>query len=351
MAPVRRHTRNAGALSAIAGLAMPSGTPSIAAPDLRSLALAAADTEEAPPDGITVVIPARDEAVHIARCVESVRGLGRVVVVDCGSSDGTQQIARAAGAEVVHHAWQGHAAQKNWALENLDFRTPWVLFLDADEYLPGATIDAIRTAVHTAAAGFYLPRRYIFLGRPLDHAWWYPDAQLRLFRVGRGRFEDRRVHEHAIVDGAVEMLDGEILHDNLKGLSAFIERHNRYSDLEAEEWRRPAGQLRTGSWLGQWADRRRAMKGVWLRLPARPVVRFIYMYVVRRGFLDGRRGLLFCTLIAMYEAMIEAKILERKLAGETSTRSRRPAAIVSRRAPSPSDAADDAPGTELRRAA
>ncbi len=266
--------------------------------------------------GVTVIVPARDEAKHIRRCVGSARGLGRVIVVDCGSTDGTQRIAREHGAEVVEHEWEGHAAQKNWALATLPIATPWVLFLDADEYLTAAAADAIRLAAASDHAdGFLLPRAYVFLGRRLRHAWWYPDYQLRLFRGGQGRFEERRVHEHVILQGETATIDVPILHENLKGLSAFIERHNRYSDLEVAEILAPSTDRKPGSLRGSWADRRRALKDrLWFRVPMRPLVRFLWLYVGRRGFLDGRRGLLFCQLIAMYDFMIDAKLTEQRLA-------------------------------------
>ncbi len=280
--------------------------------------------------GITVIIPTKDEAKHIRRCVGSARALGRVVVVDCGSTDGTQRIATEHGAHVVHHAWEGHAAQKNWALAHLDIRTEWVLFLDADEYLTAAGAEAIRRAAASGRAdGFLLPRAYVFLGKRLRHAWWYPDYQLRLFRAGRGRFEERLVHEHVIVDGTTSTIDEPIMHENRKGLSAFIERHNRYSDLEAEEILRPSPVCKAGSLRGTWADHRRAMKDrVWFKIPARPLVRFLWLCVVRRGFLDGRRGLLFCQLIAMYDLMIDAKLLERRLARERSLTVQRAAEVA-----------------------
>ncbi|HYM15529.1 MAG TPA: glycosyltransferase family 2 protein [Dehalococcoidia bacterium] len=264
---------------------------------------------------VTVIIPTRDEALHVARCVASARPLGRVIVLDCGSVDATRDIAARAGAEVVEHLWEGHAAQKNWALEHLDIRTEWVLFLDADEYLPPETAAEIRDAVgRPGAAGYYLARRYVFLGKELKHAWWYPDFQLRLFQRKDARCEDVQVHEHMIVAGPAVPLHAPIIHDNLKGLSAFVERHNRYSDLEAAELARPAANRKRGSFRGSWADRRRALKDrVWFRLPCRPLIRFFWLYVVRRGFLDGRRGLLFCSLIAMYDFLIDAKIAERKL--------------------------------------
>ena len=267
---------------------------------------------------ITVIVPTKDEELHIGRCVDSVRELGRVIVVDAGSTDATREIARAHGADVVEHPWEGYAAQKNWALDNLAVDGDWVLFVDADEVLTEAGRAEIRQAVERGnAAGYLLPREYVFLGRPLKHAWWYPDYQLRLFRCGRGRFEERRVHEHVVVDGPVATLKTAILHENLKGLSAFVDRHNRYSDLEADELLSPSSARKRGSLRGSWADRRRLLKDeVWFRLPFRPFVRFVYLYVFKRGFLDGRRGRLFCSLIAMYDFLIDAKVLERKLERE-----------------------------------
>jgi len=172
-------------------------------------------------------------------------------------------------------------------------------------------------------AGFYLPRRYIFLGKELKHAWWYPDYQLRLFRRAGARCEDVQVHEHMIVDGTVEQLRAPIMHENLKGLSAFVARHNRYSDLEAAELASPASNRKRGSLTGSWAERRRALKDrVWFRMPMRPLVRFTWLYFVKRGFLDGRRGLLFCYLIAMYDFLIDVKRIERSLAAPVTEATR-----------------------------
>jgi len=280
---------------------------------------------------LTVVIPALDESVHVVRCVESVLDLGRVVLIDGGSSDRTRELALQLGAEVVEHPWEGYAAQKNWALDEV-VRTEWVLFLDADERLTEAARAEIRRAIAASGvAGYYVPRSYVFLGRRLQHAWWYPDYQLRLFRRDRGRYEERRVHEHVIVDGLVETLRHPIVHENLKGLTAFVERHNRYSDLEAAELARPSAARREGSFRGDWADRRRALKDrVWFRVPGRPAVRFMWLYLVRGGFLDGRRGLLFCQLMAMYDFLIDAKLTERRLLDEGE---RAPAGSVRRRPP------------------
>ncbi len=267
-------------------------------------------------NGISVIIPTLNEELHIGRAIASSLPLGPVFVVDSGSRDRTREIAEGFSAAVYEHPWQGYSAQKNWALDNLPIRTPWVLFLDADEFLTAASRQEIEAAVGDGSvAGFHLPRRNIFLGRLLRHAWWYPDYQLRLFRLGAGRFEDRLVHEHVLVEGRAGFLKEPILHENLKGIDAFMERHLRYAALEAEEIRKArrkeARGQRKGSVFASWPERRRWFKvNVWYRMPGRPAIRFVWMYFVKRGFLDGRQGLAYCELLASYEALIDAKLLE-----------------------------------------
>jgi glycosyltransferase involved in cell wall biosynthesis len=266
---------------------------------------------------VTTVIPTLDERIHVVRSVESALPLGPAFVVDSGSSDGTRELAESAGASVVEHAWEGFAAQKNWALGHLPIETEWVLMLDADEFLTDrlrAEIIAVLSGPDTVD-GYLVPRWNIFMGRLLKHAWWYPDYQLRLFRRGAGRFEQRSVHEHVIVTGNVGILAEASYHENLKGIDAFIRRHERYAALEADEIGRHRHRdrrgRRAGRLLGSKQERRRALKmDVWYRLPARPLLRFIWMFIVRRGFLDGREGLIYCELISAYEAMIDAKLLE-----------------------------------------
>ena len=124
---------------------------------------------------LVIVIPTRDEALHIRRAIGSALALGRVVVVDSGSTDETRRLASEMGAEVVEHAWEGYAGQKNWALAHVENRFDWVLFLDADEWVPDELAAEIRRAVESSGAGFHLPRHNVFEGRILRHAWWYPD--------------------------------------------------------------------------------------------------------------------------------------------------------------------------------
>jgi glycosyltransferase involved in cell wall biosynthesis/uncharacterized protein YbaR (Trm112 family) len=278
-----------------------------------------------PKHEIVVVIPTLDEEMHVARAVQSALRLGHVLVVDSGSADATRQIAGNLGCEVIEHPWEGYAAQKNWALEQVADRFRWVLFLDADEWISDALAQEVRSALTSARIGFQIPRRNIFQGRMLRHAWWYPDYQLRLFRTDRGRFEDRLVHEHVIVDGETGFLRSPLMHENLKGIEAFVRRHTRYADLEAQEMLRVrdtrSRTAASGRPFGSWPERRRWLKlTVWYRMPFRPAIRFLWMFVVKRGFLDGRQGLVYCQLLAAYEAMIDARLLELEQSRATTWR-------------------------------
>jgi glycosyltransferase involved in cell wall biosynthesis len=272
---------------------------------------------------LAVIIPTLDEELHIERAIASATELGPVYVIDCGSSDGTEELALQAGAAVYKHPWEGYAAQKNWALKSLPITTPWVLFLDADEMITPAGRREIESVITEGAfEGFYVPRQNIFLGRVLKHAWWYPDYTLRLFRREKGRFEARLVHESVLLDGRAGFLKEALLHENLKGIDAFIWRHLRYATLEAEEmhkWRNGVvHDQRRGSLVGSWPERRRALKTrVWYRLPGRPAIRFFWMYFIKRGFLDGQQGLIYSQLLAAHEALIDAKLLERQLSGRS----------------------------------
>jgi glycosyltransferase involved in cell wall biosynthesis/SAM-dependent methyltransferase/uncharacterized protein YbaR (Trm112 family) len=264
---------------------------------------------------VVVVIPTLNEEVHIARAVKSGIRLGEVVVVDSGSTDRTQEIAARMGARIIEHNWEGYSAQKNWALGQIAGVADWVFFLDADEWITESLARDVQNHLALHLDGLHLPRRNVFEGRVLRHAWWYPDYQLRLFRPTQGRFEERLVHDHVIVSGPVGYLTSPLMHENLKGLDAFVARHARYADLEAREIlmarsEQSTGQ-RSGRLLGSWPERRRFFKTqVWYRLPFRPAIRFLWMYVVKRGFLDGREGLVYCQLIAAYDALIDARLLE-----------------------------------------
>jgi len=266
---------------------------------------------------VSVLIPARDEERNLPACLASVAWADEAVVLDSGSTDSTPDIARLAGAALVERAFDGFAAHKNWALDNIGFRHPWVLILDADERVTAALAEEIQAAIARAdgPVGYYIPRRTMFGGVWLRHGGVYPDYNLRLLRRTSGRYEDRLVHEHIVLDGPAGYLRNPLLHDDDKGIERFLERHNHYTTLEAVEIVR-ARKGRTGVTLAPSLAARGPARRRWLKnaaqrhLPCRPLFLFLYMYVLKAGFLDGRMGLRYCLLKMFFEYQIALKVRE-----------------------------------------
>ncbi len=279
---------------------------------------------------VSVVIPVKNEAKNLPACLASVAFADEIWVVDSSSTDGTTAIAEAHGAQIVQFVYDGgFPKKKNWALTHLPLRHEWVLLLDADERVPPALAEEIAAVLAAPGEidGYYLNRRLIFLGRWIRHAGWYPSWNLRLFRHALGRFEkietraveqagDVEVHEHVVLRGRTGYLQQDLLHEDFKSIYHFVERHNRYSNWEAQvyldfaEGRRGGDRQIEASLFGGPLARKRWLKQLWPRLPFRPWLRFIWMYLLRGGILDGRAGLIFCTLMSLHEAVIGAKLYE-----------------------------------------
>jgi glycosyltransferase involved in cell wall biosynthesis len=266
---------------------------------------------------VSVLVPTLDEELNLPACLASLEWADEVFVVDSFSADRTMQIARAWGAQVVQHPFENYSRQKNWALDTLPFRNDWVLIVDADERVTPALRDEIAAVVPTSPYhGYYLNRRFIFLGVWIRHAGWYPSWNLRLFRHQHGRYDDREVHEHVVLDGPAGYLRHDLLHDDQRGLEAFVARHNRYSTLEAAarfkaQQGAPDRARLPLRLLGAPVERKRYLRErIWPRVPAKPLVLFAYMYVLRRGFLDGRAGLALCLFHAYQEFMVGLKLAE-----------------------------------------
>jgi glycosyltransferase involved in cell wall biosynthesis len=266
---------------------------------------------------VSVLVPTLDEELNLPECLDSLDWVDEVFVVDSFSRDRTVEIARARGACVVQHSFANYSRQKNWALDTLPFRNQWVLIVDADERVTPELRDEIASTLPKAeCAGYYLNRRFIFLGTWIRHAGWYPSWNLRLFRHRLGRYDDREVHEHVVLKGPAGYLRNDLLHVDRRGLEAFIARHNRYSSLEAaarlkaernapDRARLPVGLLASP------VQRKRFLRErVWPRVPAKPLALFVYMYILRRGFLDGRAGLTLCLFHAFQELMVGVKLVE-----------------------------------------
>ncbi len=263
---------------------------------------------------LTVIILTRDEARHITRAIDSVRGLAtRIIIVDSGSADATQALASTAGAEVLEHPFINHAAQFNWALDTTTITTDWVLRLDADEIVLDAPAIAVFIGSNPAAAAATINRRIHFLGRWIRHGGIYPVRMLRLWRTGKGRIENRWMDEHVIVDGAVTHLDTDIADINLNNLGWWTTKHNHYATLEAVQQLSAPG-IEAGGDSGPQARRKRWLKDtVYARLPLglRPLFYFLYRYILLLGVLDGWQGLAFHGLQGgWYRFLVDMKIAE-----------------------------------------
>lgn len=273
---------------------------------------------------VSVLVLTRNEEANIAACLESVNWAREVFVVDSLSTDRTVEICTSLGAQVYSHSFEGYAAQRNWALDHLPFSTDWVLMLDADEVATPALAEEICTVVRSGnpeCAGYYIKRRFFLLGTWLKHGGLYPTWILRLFKHRHVRFEERPMNEHAIVDGREGYLTRPFDHRDKKPLSDWIAKHNRYADLEAEEFMQETlaggydSSIRTRFW-GTQAEKKRWIKlKIWNRLPllGRPVLFFVRNYFLKLGFLDGRAGLIYHVLWSFwYPFLISAKILEKQ---------------------------------------
>ena len=270
---------------------------------------------------LTVIILTLNEALHLERCLESVRGIAsEIMVVDSGSTDGTQEIARRCGATVVEHAFTNQADQFNWALDTVPLSGAWVLRLDADEYLLpelAREIEAACASVPSDVTGLYLKRRVYFMGRWIRHGGYYPTWILRLFRRGKARSENREVDEHiTLLAGRAEELQNDFVDENLKGLGFWFRKHHDYAAREAAAVLRGAHVDAGALGGGQAAWKRRAKESFYYRLPPflRPLLYFLYRYVLRFGFLDGVRGSLFHLLQGFwYRFLVDVNIWKRRL--------------------------------------
>lgn len=300
--------------------------------DASAQAGAAASTAGAPApeqgkrtrSNIEVVIPVFNEELNLPHALNSVVGWADAVwVVDSESTDRTREIAEELGAKIVIRPWLGYAKQKNWALENLPIESDWVFILDADESITPELREELLSIASSRAddvreAGFYVNRLTYFMGKAIRHCGYFPSYNLRFFKRGRAWYEDRDVHEHMVVSGATTRLRHLMRHEDRRGLEHFIAKHNRYSTLEAREQMRERVRARRerAKELERGIALRRFLKHhVQPRLPFAGVWRFVYMYFLRFGFLDGITGLRFCLFLATYDFFISIKLQEMKNRG------------------------------------
>jgi len=272
---------------------------------------------------LTAIVAARNEARNLPACLESLRDVGQVYVIDSQSTDETVEIARSYGAQVVQFHYQGGWPKKRqWAMETLPLVFDWILLIDADEALTPELAQEIQQAIgNSGLDGYYISLRMYFLGRLLRHGgagFW----KLSLFRRGKGHYEcrlkdqdssmaDMEVHEHVVVAGRTARLRNPLVHRNVETLSRYIQKHDEYSNWEAKVWLdgEAEGQL-PPALFGTQAQRRRWLKKKFLGIPGSPALFFLVKYLFGLGFLDGVPGLIYCGFQAVQMFHIKSKIFE-----------------------------------------
>ncbi|GAB4187478.1 MAG: hypothetical protein Kow00105_02120 [Phycisphaeraceae bacterium] len=269
---------------------------------------------------IDVMIITYNEAVNLPHCLQALQGwTHKIFVIDSGSTDGTQDIARSFGAEVVHHDWPGYAEQKNWGMENLPFESPWLLIVDADEVItPKLRNQLVEVASkpvdEVPENGFFINRLTYFLNRPIRHCGYFPSWNMRFFKRDKGRYENRLVHEHIIIDDPIGKIHEPMLHEDRRGLEHYFAKHNRYSTLEARqlflEITQPEKSGESANVTAETRRRRWLKRNVTQFVPFPSLWRFLYMYVIKLGVLDGAAGFEFCRFIATYDSMVALKLRE-----------------------------------------
>lgn len=235
--------------------------------------------------GVSVLVIAYNEADQIKKCLESVQWADEIIVIDSFSTDETADIARQCGAEVFQKAWLGFSAQRNYGLDLCHGK--WILILDADEIVLPELAEEIKAVIHednSDFVGYWIKRRYYFLGKWIRHAGTYPDLALRFFRKGKGYYNKRLVHEGLELEGETSVLQHDILHDSCRSLSHCLNKNCQYSKLAAEE-----------------LYRRHKQSG-WSFIMWHPCWSFFKRYILEKGFLDGIRGLIVSLMSAHYVA-------------------------------------------------
>jgi glycosyltransferase involved in cell wall biosynthesis len=244
---------------------------------------------------LSVTIITYNEETNIRRTLESVKWADEIVVVDSGSTDRTVEICREYTDKVFHQDWLGFAKQKNFAIDKTE--GDWVLSLDADEPIEPALADEIRRIISSPGSfdGYRIPRKTFFLGKQIKHGGWYPDYNLRLFRSGKGRFEERTVHEAIRVQGSVGKTLHVIEHYAYQDLASYLTSINKYSSLAVDVMEEKGIST---------------FKTSWMNIMFRPVLTFVLKYIFRLGFLDGKHGLVLNLFHSYYVFAKYAKAWE-----------------------------------------
>lgn len=277
-----------------------------------------------PKSAVTAIVHTLNEENNIEHCLQSLHWVQEIFVVDSGSNDQTVELARKHTPHVFVRA--GNRAtlveQRNWALDNLPVVTDWVLIVDADEIVPADLSIEVKTIVENSPDnidGYWVRFRNIFLGRWIRHASLYPTWTLRLFRHRGVRYERRKVNAYPVLPPDKEgFLKGHLIHEDKDGIRAFLERAVEFARLEAAEYYSVQKEKRSKVITNLFrifsapkSQRRRHLKLIFIRMPFRPLSMFFYLYIIRRGFLDGYPGFVYSALKAIQEWFVNLYIWEK----------------------------------------
>ncbi|MEQ8316820.1 MAG: glycosyltransferase family 2 protein [Phycisphaerales bacterium] len=294
---------------------------------------------------VCALVPVKNEQANVVECLRRLQWCEQVTVIDSQSTDDTIALSQAMDAEVYQFHYDrttGWPKKKNWALENVPWKHEWILIVDADEHITPELAQEIAAVVRGdrtpdrpgCGDGYWINRRFMFLGRWLKYGGWYPSWNLRLFRHPVGRYErignlgdtgsgDNEVHEHPVLlTGEAGYLEHDMEHYAYPDLSVWIEKHNRYTTWEAHALRaKDEGGVKPRLFGGS-IERRRWLKKHGRKLPFRSVIRFLFDYVIRRGALDGYPGFVMAINMAWYEFMSNAKSREMQIQERIDARRR-----------------------------
>lgn len=265
----------------------------------------------------SIYILTYNEEIDIADCIESALQCDDLILVDSCSTDKTIQIASKYPIRIFEHKFESHGKQRRWMLENIETKHEWVYLLEADERMTPELFAECQEAIKTEQyVGYYVAEKMIFFGKWIRYSSQYPKHQMRLFNKNQVSFTDFGHAEREVYEGEAGYIQTPYPHYTCsKGLSRWIEKHNRYSTDEAKETITQWEKRKKINWKQLFFGeteviRRRALKDLSLKIPLRPLIRWFYMYFILRGFLDGKAGFAWCTLQAFYEYLILLKVEE-----------------------------------------
>jgi len=266
---------------------------------------------------ISVIVLTYNEEINLSGCLASIKWSDDIIIYDSNSTDKTLEIAQEAGCRIYQREFDNYASQRNAALEKVSYKHPWILMLDADERVTSEVVDELQDFLQTNPSEVALARirrKDMFMGHWLRRSSGYPTWFARIMKIGHVEVK-RAINEEYYAKGEVILLKSHLLHYPFnKGVNYWFERHNRYSDMEAIALRQETAQAFHWQEIfsGNPIIRRKTMKQLAYRLPGRPILVFLYLYIVRLGLLDGYAGFSYCTLRSIYEYMIDLKTIEIK---------------------------------------